>query len=82
MNNIDRYKQDFSNLVELGDSMYADLTVQVLQKRGTPIAVDLQQKHKEIAGMFENEYQKWYTEACAIMRQLLPERLNEFEALY
>jgi len=33
-----------------------------------------------VANQFE--YQNWYTKALAVIRQLMPERLNEFEALY
>lgn len=28
------------------------------------------------------EYQSWYTKALAVVRQLMPDRLNEFQALY
>jgi hypothetical protein len=31
---------------------------------------------------FQSGYQKWYTEALAIVRQLLPDRLIEFQKLY
>ncbi len=29
-----------------------------------------------------DEYQRWYTEASALIRQLIPERLTEFQELY
>lgn len=31
---------------------------------------------------FRADYQKWYTEAFAVLRQLLPERVEEFESFY
>ena len=29
-----------------------------------------------------DRYQEWYTESCALIKQMLPNRLSEFEALY
>jgi hypothetical protein len=31
---------------------------------------------------FERDYQKWYTESLAVIRQLIPDRQSEFEHLY
>jgi hypothetical protein len=47
---------------------------------------NLSQDQKKVAeqldGTFEREYQKWYTESFVIIRQLIPNRLTEFEQLY
>ena len=32
--------------------------------------------------ILERDYQRWYTEACLVMKQLLPDRLEEFEQFY
>jgi len=37
---------------------------------------------KTIERSFEKNYQKWYTESHAVIKQLLPDRLNEFVELY
>jgi hypothetical protein len=37
---------------------------------------------KEFYGAFEKEYQRWYTEACAFIHQILPNRMEEFNKLY
>src|SRR5262249_7270910 len=37
---------------------------------------------KKFTGAFKNDYQRWYTESCALIRQIIPERLAEFELLY
>ena len=46
----------------------------------------LKNEHKEVAkeldGSFERNYQRWYTEATAVVRQLIPDRLEEFQSLY
>jgi hypothetical protein len=43
---------------------------------------DLAEIKKKLEGTFEREYQRWYTEAWAFLRQILPDRLAEFEHLY
>jgi hypothetical protein len=37
---------------------------------------------KKINGSFERNYQRWYTESQAVLRQLLPDRLEELMDLY
>jgi hypothetical protein len=79
--NLDKYKAELDNLLKLGDSMAADLSFRhqikqgSLKKENEPIA-------RKIEGTFESEYQRWYTEAVAVIKQLLPDRLVEFEHLY
>ena len=78
--NLDKYKADLDNLLKLGHSMAADLSFRhqikqgSLKKENEPIA-------RKIEGTFESEYQRWYTEAVAVIKQLLPDRLAEFEHL-
>lgn len=66
--NLERYKQDLSKLISLGNEMHLEFANRVGEGPGT---FD-----------FERKYQQWYTEACAVIRQLLPQRLGEFESLY
>ena len=79
--NLTRYKTDLENLIKLGNSMQDDLYLRHLENKG-----DLDKNSKKtlikIKGTFERNYQKWYTEAHTLMRQLIPERLPEFEQLY
>jgi hypothetical protein len=42
----------------------------------------LQEGAKKIAGAFERHYQRWYTESLAVIKQLMPDRLQEFRQLY
>jgi len=79
--NLDKYKSDLEELVELGEAMNLDLRYRHLKEVGS-----LDKKHestaKKIEGAFESHYQQWYTETCAVIRQLIPDRLLEFEHLY
>jgi hypothetical protein len=79
--NFARYKSDLENLVKLGESMELDLSLRNLGEKGT---LNSEQKAvaKKFNGTFEASYQKWYTESLAVIRQLIPDRLIEFEQLY
>lgn len=37
---------------------------------------------EDLKGTFEQEFQSWYTQAAALIRQLIPDRLAEFQELY
>lgn len=79
--NLTRYKSDLEKLIKLGESMDLDLDLRHLEKED-----ELDEKTKKIAkaikDTFEHDYQKWYTESHAVIRQLVPDRLAEFEQLY
>ncbi|MFA5911362.1 MAG: hypothetical protein WC815_21510 [Vicinamibacterales bacterium] len=46
------------------------------------LASEEKTKLAEVQDVFERDYQSWYTESCALIRQLIPERLAEFQELY
>jgi hypothetical protein len=82
--NLDQYREALKKLVELGTQMSLDLSIRILEASGK-----LDKQHQELKEMknkvkecFEKDYQKWYTESCALIRQIIPERLHEFESLY
>ena len=81
MNNLDKYKKDLGALINLGDTMGLDLTLRHKEEKD-----ELSKEEKEIAkkikGRFESDYQRWYTESLVIIKQLIPDRLNEFNQLY
>lgn len=79
--NLARYKEDLNKLLEQADGMLLDLAAQ--EPKG-PAALKKEEKAllKEMRVSFRSTYQRWYTEASAVMRQLLPERLAEFESYY
>jgi hypothetical protein len=82
MKNLERYNKDLSNLIKLGHEMQLDLTFRALETQGKELDKSQQEVKKKVSGAFESKYQKWYTEAFALIRQLLPDRLGEFETLY
>ena len=73
MNNIQEFKTDYEALVTLGEQMRQDLAGR--HRKGEPEAT-------EGATDLESNFQNWYTESCALIKQILPDRLLEFEQLY
>lgn len=79
--NLDKYKEDLESLESLGMVLSADLQFRYLSDKGE-LSKSEEKSAKKIKGWFESKYQNWYTEACAVIRQLIPDRLSEFESLY
>jgi hypothetical protein len=80
MSNIDAYKNDLENLLKGGELLFQELTLS--QVKTEKKKEDRKKIIEEVGGTFEEKYQSWYTESLAVIRQLLPERLLEFEFLY
>jgi len=81
MSNNQKYKADLEALVDLKEKMQLDLSFRCHDDQR-----DLDEKHKDLAkkvkGSIEKDYQRWYTESCAVIKQFVPDRLVEFEQLY
>jgi len=84
--NLDRYKADLAKLISLGDSLHMSL-----QSRCQPtefnaaVESQLGEKAKKFLASlpdFGSEYQRWYSEAKALIKQLLPDRLDDFVRHY
>ena len=76
--NLSRYKKDLEYLLNLGRRMLIDLEL-----HGRELEGQKNKKPKDKPGsVFFAEYQKWYSESHEVIRQLLPDRLDEFEKLY
>lgn len=79
--NLDRFKDDLHKLIKLGEAMNDDLIIRDMENKGE-LDKEYKEYKKKIEGCFEREYQKWYTEAHAVVWQIIPHRIEEFEELY
>jgi hypothetical protein len=87
--NIDRYKKDFerlrkqATLIEQAFTHYAygkEYEAAVLKScEGDKKAA---QAHLDALPKFKDSYQSWYSECIAVLKQLLPDRLEDFVRLY
>ncbi len=79
--NLDKYRADLTDLITLGERMLTDLSLE-FESTKKQLTKDELAYVKNDRGIFFREYQRWYTEAGAVIKQLIPDRLSEFEDLY
>lgn len=76
--NLDKYREDLKSLLDLGELMQVDLELEKRTREGKKI----EKKTHTPGTIFLSKYQKWYSEAYQVIKQLLPDRFDEFEKLY
>lgn len=85
--NLDRYKKDLDALVSKGDAlalvMETECVLDEMKRRGMRGA-SVKETTEALKRMpiFKVEYQRWYSEAKALIRQLLPDRSADFARHY
>lgn len=81
ISNLERYKKDLDALIDLGNTLSIALTIQSVPGEVTKIN---EEEKKLIADLpiFTDAYQGWYSEARNLVKQLLPDRLDDFARLY
>lgn len=79
--NVDRFKADLDSVIERGRVMLGDLSLRA-KERDRKLTSDEKRQQKQDGGVFERDYQKWYTEVSAFLHQMLPARAAEFDAQY
>lgn len=84
--NLDRFKKDLTDLVARGDSLAISLRCACFPKemREQIKTATKTDPDAYIAALpvFKSKYQRWYSEAVALIRQLLPDRLADFVRHY
>ena len=73
MNNIQKYKDELKALVKLGMEMFNYMISHNQESKDAS---------PEVVLNVDGKYQSWYTESYAVIKQILPDRLTEFEQLY
>jgi hypothetical protein len=84
--NLDKYKSDLDSLIARGEKLYHAIQVECYPE----VKLALEEHLKEIKAKdtiasfpsFKDSYQSWYSEAKALIRQLLPDRLDDFVRHY
>ena len=80
--NIDRFKKDLQRLISVGARLELAMQYECSPESFTK-AVEKQLGEKAAEFLkdlpsFNTEYQRWYSEAIALLRQVLPDRLPDF----
>jgi hypothetical protein len=77
-----KYQKELLKLVARGQVVYFGMARDLgkLAKKSIP---ELEKYKKELAiGELEKEYEAWYSEALMVVKQIIPERANDFISLY
>ena len=81
MNNLAKIKDDLNELLIDGQRVAIAWAVRhAPASLGRKLTTELETKFKAIN--LGDSYQRWYSKALAVIRQLLPDRLDDFSGLY
>lgn len=81
--NITKYQNDLNALIIRGQNLYYGLYNEFSNEYKGQIAKLPKEKQVEIKKCsFKNHYNAWYNESLSLIRQLMPERLEDFIAYY
>lgn len=80
MTDLKKYKSDIKDLITRGLLLRLSIRYETVPEKMEPqgLSDDEIKKLPKLA----DEYQKWYTEALACLKQLLPERVGDFVSYY
>lgn len=80
--NLEKYKKDLAALIDLGGHLHNAIQCECYPAEfKEAIAKELKGEAKDVLGKlpsFSVSYQAWYSEAKAVIRQVLPDRLLDF----
>lgn len=80
-NNLDKYKKDLETLMARGEALQISMVIEY-----TPNFLDDVEPKKrklfEKFPKFRSSYQDWYSEALALIKALLPDRIDDFVKYY
>lgn len=86
LSNLERYKKDLDSLVAKGEQLSRAMQKEAVPEQFMP---ELKKVYGDQTGdilkalpKFHEAYQPWYSQAKALVRQLLPDRLSDFVGHY
>lgn len=83
-NNLEKYKKDLEKLIAQGKKLHMAMQYECYPDESDEAAKTDEKLAKTIKSLpkFNNEYQAWYSEAKVLIKQLLPDRLDDFTRHY
>lgn len=86
ISNLERYKKDLKSLIDEGYRLYTAIQKECFPAEFTATLAALPQTQAEsllkVLPNFTEAYQRWYSEARVLVKQLLLDRLEDFVAHY
>ncbi len=84
--NINRYKEDYNKLVKLGSDLKNAMKLECypaeFSKALKKTFNDKTSEYIKSLPVFKEQYQTWYSECKLVIKQLLPDRLEDFVRYY
>ncbi|NOR57899.1 MAG: hypothetical protein GQ474_05180 [Sulfurimonas sp.] len=83
-NNLEKYKNDLKKLIDKGEKLHLAMQFECSPDTFHDAAKEDEKIKKVIKTLpkFNDEYQTWYSEAKVLIKQLLPDRLEDFKRHY
>jgi len=83
-NNLEKYKNDLKKLIDKGDKLHLAMQFECSPDTFHDAAKEDKKIEEVIKTLpkFNDEYQTWYSEAKVLIKQLLPDRLEDFKRHY
>ena len=87
MKNLEQYKDDLNQLIKTGRTLRLAMQLECNPGQVEEVLKRIEKEEEVKAGLqnlpsFSEGYQAWYSEAKALVRQLLPDRLDDFSGYY
>ena len=85
MNNLEKYKEDYKRLKEYGNALQFGFIYDYKKHpKFKKFFNELDEEKKKIAEKhaFSNKYNSWYNESLRLIKQLMPERYDDFVSFY
>lgn len=81
--NLTKYKKDIDALIVRGAKLYDGLLCELREEFGNSYNKLPKERREEIEKcVFKSKYNEWYNESISLIRQLIPERLSDFQSYY
>ena len=86
--NLDCFKKDLDRLIGLGQKLQVSMEIRINRKEIMKQIADAikekdkREKYIESLPIFEMTYEAWYSESIALLKQILPDRVDNFISLY
>lgn len=77
---FEKYSEDIAKLIKTGGKLYGTMVIEVYPEEKKKLK--LTDKQLKDLPTFASLYQPWYSESVACIRQLLPDRLDDFISYY
>lgn len=81
--NLTKYKTDLESLITRGRDLHDGLIYELRNEMGDAYRkLPKERKEKISKCIFTSRYNEWYNESLVLIKQLMPERLTDFQSYY